>query len=70
MTPETMDSMGLEGFEALPDAAAIETVNAAERILRDRPSSGGDLDSQLIRARLEAFIYGYRLGRRPAGLEG
>lgn len=65
-----MDTLGLKGFEALPDSAALEVVTRVEQILKDTPWTSPDMATQVAIARLEAFAYGYRLGSRPSGLEG
>lgn len=65
MTPEDLKSAGLHEFAMLTDEGAANVLDTIERILKDIPEDPHDIKDLLVRARLEGFIYGYRLGVRP-----
>ena len=65
MTPEDLKSIGLQRFAELTDDEAVEVLETMEQILADIPADSNNVKDRLVRARLEGFIYGYRLGARP-----
>lgn len=65
MTPEDLKSIGLQRFAELTDDEAVEVLETMEQLLADIPADSNNVKDRLVRARLEGFIYGYRLGARP-----
>lgn len=65
MTPEDLAAAGLSDFALLPDEAVPEVVDEIEAMLKNDEGTPGSQAALLIRARLDGFVYGYRLGIRP-----
>lgn len=65
MTPEDMKAAGLTRVAMLTDEEAAELVDDIEAILLTATDTPTSLADQLTRARLDGFVYGYRLGARP-----
>lgn len=65
MTPEDLKSIGLQRFAELTDDEAVEVLETMDQLLADIPADSNNVKDRLVRARLEGFIYGYRLGARP-----
>lgn len=65
MTPEDLAAAGLSQIAMVTDDELTELVDEIEAILLQAQGAPGDLEEQLTRARLDGFVYGYRLGARP-----
>ncbi|WP_144998033.1 hypothetical protein [Kocuria marina] len=65
MTPEDLAAAGLSQIAMATDDELAELVDEIEAILLQAQGTPGDLEEQLTRARLDGFVYGYRLGARP-----
>ncbi|GEC99341.1 hypothetical protein KVA01_14960 [Kocuria varians] len=65
MTPEDLAAAGLSQSAMATDDELAELVDEIEAILLQAQGTPGDLEEQLTRARLDGFVYGYRLGARP-----
>lgn len=65
MTPEDLTAAGLSQVAMATDDELAELVDEIEATLLQAQGTPGDLEEQLTRARLDGFVYGYRLGARP-----
>ncbi|WP_431813873.1 hypothetical protein [Kocuria sp. cx-455] len=65
MTPKDLKSAGLKDFAQLTDEEATEVVDTIEQLLMTTPEEPDNVKDRIVRASLEGFVYGYRLGSRP-----